>query len=120
MEENMYVTVTGFADYYKKRPFTIGNLLVCTKDPSNKRDSETIVVHLPMVGQVGHIANGSSNVAGGTMSAGRVYDKVEDKFYIRVLFTTQSKIICKIEGGNEEELKDEIRTQLMESGDWSQ
>lgn len=120
MDETIYVTVTGFAKYYQKKPFDIGNVLVCTKEPTDRNNPEAIIARLPIVGQVGYIANGSVNVAGGTMSAGRIYDKVEDKFYIRVLFTTQSKIICRIESGSEEELNKEIQNQLMKSGDWMQ
>lgn len=117
MEETMYVTVTGFSHYYGKKPFNIGNVLVCTKDPSNKYDSEAIIVHLPIIGQVGYIANSVYAMAGGTMSAGRIYDKVEDKFYIRVIFTTQSKIICRVEEGDASELEKEIQLQMMSGGD---
>lgn len=38
--EDLYVTVTGFANYYHKKPFAIGNVLICVKEPSNKYDSE--------------------------------------------------------------------------------
>lgn len=120
MEESVYVTVTGFAHYYGKKPFAIKNVLVCEKDPSNKYDSEAILVKLPIIGVVGYVANGYSSVAGGTMSAGRIYDKVEDKFYIRVMFTTQSKIICRIESGDASSLEEEIQSQLMTGGDWLQ
>ena len=74
--EEIYVTVTGFSHYYSKKPFAIGNVLICEKDPSNKYDSEAIKVKLPIIGDVGFIANSPANVAGGTTSAGRVYDKV--------------------------------------------
>lgn len=118
--EEMYVTVTGFAKYYGKKPFEIGNLLVCVKEPSNKYDTEAIVVKLPIIGKVGYIANTPYTVAGGTISAGRIYDKVEDKFYIRVMFTTQSKIICRIESGSEEDFEKVIQLQLTEKEDWLQ
>ncbi len=118
--EETYVTVTGFAHYYGKKPFAIGNVLICTKDPSNKYDSEAIIVRLPIIGPVGYISNSPYTMAGGTVSAGRIYDKVEDKFYIRVLFTTQSKIICKIEEGDGDELEKEIQAQLTSDDDWLQ
>lgn len=113
MEEKMYVTVTGFSYYYGKKPFDIGNVLICEKDPSNKDDSEAIAVLLPIIGKVGYLANTVKYIAGGTMSAGRIYDKVEDKFYIRVLFTTQTKIICRVETGDSEAFEKEIQNQLM-------
>lgn len=113
--EEVYITVTGFAKYYGKKPFNIGSILICEKEPSNKYDSEAIAVKLPYIGTVGYIANSIVNVAAGTMSAGRLYDKVEDKFYARVMFITQSKIICRIEEGEEEELDKEIREQMLEN-----
>lgn len=50
------------------------------------------------------------------MSAGRVYDKVGKKFYVRVMFTTFTKIICRVEECDPAELKKEILTQLED--DW--
>ena len=114
----MYVTVTGFSHYYNKKPFSIGNVLICTKEPSNKYDSEAIAVRLPIIGQIGYLANSSYNTAGGTMSAGRIYDKVEDKFYVRVMFTTQSKIICRVEDGDNDAFEKEIQAQMMSGEDW--
>lgn len=116
--DEMYVTVTGFSHYYNKKPFAIGNVLICLKDPSNRYDSEAITVCLPIIGQVGYLSNSIYNIAGGTMSAGRIYDKVEDKFYIRVMFTTQSKIICRVENGDDEAFEKEIQAQMMSGGDW--
>ncbi len=110
--DDLYVTVTGFSHYYHKMPFTIGNLLVCKKDPSNKYDSEAIKVCSPLIGKVGYISNSPTTMAGGTISAGRIYDKVEDIFFIRVMFTTQSKIICRVEEGDSKKLGEEIRQKL--------
>ena len=73
--EDLYVTVTGFANYYHKKPFAIGNVLICVKEPSNKYDSEAITVKLPIIGKVGYIANSPASIAGGTLSAGRIYDE---------------------------------------------
>lgn len=118
--EEMYVTVTGFSNYYQKKPFSIGSILICEKDPSNKYDSEAIAVKLPIIGQVGYISNSPSTMAGGTTSAGRIYDKVEDVFYIRVLFITQSKIICRVENGDAGDFEKEIQAQIRAGGDWLQ
>lgn len=95
--EELYFTVTGFEHYYGKRPFSIGSLICCCKEPQNRYDGEAIVCSLPPIGTIGYVANSPSTVAGGTMSAGRLYDRVEDFFYARVMFTTASKIICRVE-----------------------
>lgn len=89
-----YITITGFNNYYGKRPFRIGGILLCEKQPENSFDSEAIACVKPYVGRVGYVANSPETVADGTMSAGRVYDKVDRKFYVRVLFATKTKVIC--------------------------
>ena len=116
--EDLYVTVTGFANYYHKKPFAIGNVLICVKEPSNKYDSEAITVKLPIIGKVRYIANSPASIAGGTLSAGRIYDKVEDKFFVRVMFTTQSKVICKVEENSGGILEKEIQTQIEAAEEW--
>lgn len=110
-EQELYVTVTGFCHYYEKKPFAIGNLIRCRKEPDNCHDAEAIKCTLPMLGTVGYIANSTYTVAGGTMSAGRIYDKVDEKFYIRVMFVTSSKVICKVERGDRDQLRRELDRQ---------
>lgn len=114
-----YVTITGFQHYYDKRPFAIGNLIRCRKEPDNCYDGEAIKCTLPMLGTVGYIANSAHTVAGGTMSAGRIYDKVEGRFYVRVMFTTSSRIICRVENGCGQELDRELERQQKDEDDWS-
>lgn len=109
--EGMFVTVSYFAQFHQKEPFVIGRLLACVKDPSNPHDSEAIKVVLPNYGTLGYIVNNPKHMAGGTVSAARIYDKFEDPFYVRVLFTTQSKIICKIENEDIEAVEDEFKAQ---------
>ena len=111
-----YITITGFKNYNGLFPFKIGYLVRCEKDTDNPYDSEAIKCTMPMLGVVGYVANSSNTVAGGTMSAGRIYDKVDKKFYVRVLFTTFTKIICRVEEGEPSELKKEILTQFED--DW--
>ena len=94
--EDLYVTVTGFANYYHKKPFAIGNVLICVKEPSNKYDSEAITVKLPIIGKVGYIANSPASIAGGTLSAGRIYDKIGKKAKAKVVLVTDHGTICSI------------------------
>lgn len=112
-----YISITGFKYYSGAHPFRIGYLVRCEKEPDNPYDSEAIKCTMPMIGTVGYVANSCNTVAGGTMSAGRIYDKVEKKFYARVLFTTFTKIICRIEEGDPTELKKEILAQFDDSWD---
>lgn len=111
-----FVTIVGFGNYSGIFPFRIGCLVRCEKEPGNPFDSEAVRCSMPVIGTVGYIANSTGTVAGGTMSAGRIYDKVSKKFYARVLFTTSSKIICHVEDEDPSALKKEILTQFED--DW--
>ena len=116
-DRELYVTVTGFCHYYDKKPFAIGNLIRCRKEPDNCHDGEAIKCTLPMLGTVGYIANSTRTVAGGTMSAGRVYDKVDETFYIRVMFVTSGKVICRVERGDHSLLRQELERQ-QKKNEW--
>lgn len=111
-----FITITGFNNYYGREPFAIGNLVRCKKEPKNSYDSEAIRCLTPGIGTVGYIANSPKTVAGGTMSAGRIYDTVDDHFYVRVMFTTFTKIICLVEDKPLELLDEEFSAQLKD--DW--
>lgn len=112
-----YVTITGFSFYKGTGPFRIGNLIRCEKELKNYHDSEAIKCTLPMIGTVGYVANSTGTVALGTMSAGRIYDQVSSKFYVRIMFMTNSKIICRVEDSAEpDDLKAELLSQLDD--DW--
>lgn len=91
-----YITVTGFDYYFGQTPFKVGKKVKCTKEPENIFDSEAIKVTKGRWGLVGYVANSVSTTANGTMSAGRIYDSVGDSFYAKVMFMTQSKVICKV------------------------
>ena len=115
-----YVTITGFGNYHGRQPFAIGHLIRCRKEPDNEYDSEAIRCSLPIYGTVGYVANSVNTVAGGTMSAGRLYDQVAERFYVRVMFTTFTKIICRVEQGSMEELDREMLTQQRDKDDWDE
>lgn len=112
-----YISITGFKHYYDLRPFAIGNILLCTKEPDNFYDREAIRVSLPMIGTVGYVANSPDTLACGTMSAGRIYDHVKKRFYARVMFTTFTKVICRIEFGSPIDYEQELKEQLKDAPD---
>ena len=112
-----YISITGFKNYYGLKPLRIGYLVRCEKEEDNRFDGEAIRCAMPVLGTVGYVANSTNTVAGGTMSAGRIYDKVGRKFYVRVMFTTFTKVICRVEEGEPDELKKEIMSQFTEAWD---
>ena len=96
-----FVTVVGFKHFFEHKPFALGTILCCVKDPNNEYDKDCIRVMLPVLGTVGFLGNRFDSIAGGTVTASRIYEQMPDKFYIRVCFTTRSKIICRIEPDSE-------------------
>ena len=99
--KEMYITITGFKHYYGVAPFKIGKKIKCVKEPDNPYDSEAIKAVMKHIGTVGYVANAPYTAATGTMSAGRIWEKVGKKFYARVMFITSSKVICRVvEGGD--------------------
>ena len=117
MAKNIFVTITGFKHYYGLEPFKIGNLIRCIKEPSNPYDSDAIRAFLPYIGKVGYIANSPQTKAGGTESASRIYERVPKRFYVRVLFTTCTKIICRVEFGDMSDLNAELESQTEDKWD---
>ncbi|MCD8068888.1 MAG: HIRAN domain-containing protein [Lachnospiraceae bacterium] len=91
-----YITVTGIKHYYGLAPFKIGKKLKCVKEPHNPYDSEAIRVTLKHVGTVGYVANSSYTTLTGTMSTGRIYEKVGKKFKAEVMFITPAWVICRV------------------------
>lgn len=91
-----YVTIAGFSKFYGLIPFEEGQVVYLRKEPENLHDAEAIAVHLPYVGIVGYLANSPRSVVRGTMSAGRLYDRVSNETVARVLFITESYVICKL------------------------
>lgn len=90
------VSIVGFKNYFDKRPFAIGTKLLCVKEPDNVYDSEAIKVTFPVLGAVGYIANSIQTKANGTLSAGRIYEQVGDKFIVEVEFSTHSTVIARV------------------------
>ena len=66
---------------------------------------------------MGYIANSPQTKAGGTESASRIYERVPKRFYVRVLFTTCTKIICRVEFGDMSDLNAELESQTKDKWD---
>ena len=96
MEKTYFITVTGISNYYGKTPFEIGRIFKIIKEPDNQFDSEAIVAALPFIGKIGYVANSTKTVYGGTISAGRLYDKINDYAYGKVMFITHSSVIAVV------------------------
>ena len=96
MENAYFVTITGLNHYYGKKPFEVGRIIKLIKEPENAYDNEAILACLPFIEKIGYVANSTNTVYQGTLSAGRLYDKIEDYAYARVMFITHSSAIALV------------------------
>lgn len=110
--KDVFVTITGFNHYYGKSVFAVGNIVKCVKEPDNAYDGEAIRCEAFPLKKVGYIANSVNTVAGGTLSAGRIYDSVKNKFYVKVMFITHYHIICKVMDTTKE-----VKKKYLEQGE---
>jgi hypothetical protein len=104
-EEEIYISITGTQFYHGLKPFKLGTIIKLVKDPENFYDAEAIRAEIRYAGQIGYVANNPKTVARGTMSAGRIYDKIMDTDFAKVKFILKDEVICKIL--NKEELEEE-------------
>lgn len=97
MNDEKYVTIICFNQFHGKKIFKIGSILKLIKEPDNNHDAEAIRVEMRYAGKVGYLANSTKTVVRGTMSSGRVYDKVdEENAYAIVRFISHQNVIAKI------------------------
>ena len=94
MGKTYFVTITGLNHYYGQKPFEIGRVIQLIKEPYNEYDNEAIVAFLPFIDKIGYVANSTNTVYQGTISAGRLYDKIDDYAYAKVMFVTHSSAIA--------------------------
>ena len=93
----MYFTITGTNYRYGQEFFEKDMIVRLTKEPDNEFDQEAIKVELPGLGVVGYVANSPRTVEGNSFSAGRLYDKVPDVTYGRVMYVLPKGVLCKVE-----------------------
>ena len=78
------------------KPFKVGKIFRIVKDDDNDYDEEAIRAELPMIDTIGYVANSANTVFAGTVSAGRLYDKIDDYAYAQTMFITHSSVIALV------------------------
>ncbi len=106
MQDAYFITITGLNHYYGKKPFEIGRVFKIIKEPDNDYDNEAIYAFLPFIEKIGYVANSTNTVYQGTISAGRLYDKIEDYAYARTMFITHNSVIALVLDKNDVEEPD--------------
>ncbi len=92
----VFITLTGTKHYFGKDFLEKGTKIRLEKEPDNEYDKEAIKVTYEGLGKIGYVANSSYTVMGDSMSAGRLYDKIGDVAYAKVVLVTEIGTICKI------------------------
>lgn len=104
----LYTTIVGLKNYEGNKVFKIGSIVRLVKEPDNDYDLEAIACENQYIGKTGYIANSTKTVTKGTMSAGRIYDKIGDISYCEVKFVSTDSVIAKVLSDEKiEELKKE-------------
>lgn len=96
MDDDMYATIVGLNNYEGSKVFKIGSIVRLVKEPDNDYDLEAIACESKYVGKTGYIANSAKTVTKGTMSAGRIYDKIDDVSFCEVKFVSNDSVIAKV------------------------
>ena len=95
-EKDIFITINAFSMFHGAKPFKAGAIMKLIHDTGNTYDDEAIACEMRYFGRVGFVANSVQTVVKGCMSAGRVYDKIEDGYFAQVKFITKTEAIAKI------------------------
>lgn len=93
----IYFTITGTHHWHGTEFIEPDMKVKLVKETDNPVDTEAIKVEMPGVGQIGYVANSPYTVLGESMSAGRIYDKIEDEAEGRVMYVLQNGVLCKLD-----------------------
>lgn len=105
----MYITIIAFDNFHGSKPFVINGIVKLAKEPENKYDDEAIACEMRYYGKIGYVSNSTQTVIRGTMSAGRLYDKISNEYFAKIKFMKGNNVIAKVLSIEEltEEIKDE-------------
>ena len=96
MSKKKYVTVAGLPNFHGQHPFDGNKYILIRKDPNNPYDSEAILAETMLWGPVGFVPGHPAARIKGTMSAGRLYDKMGERTIAKVRFSAENFAICSL------------------------
>lgn len=97
----MHITIIAFENMHGTKPLKIDATVKLVKEPDNHHDMESIACEMRYFGKIGYVANSTRTVVKGCMSAGRLYDKINDVYFARIQFITGSIAIAKVLSSDE-------------------
>ena len=86
------LSIIGHKDNKWQSRVTVGQVVCLVKEPSNKFDSEAIMIKDLDGNHIGYVANSTGTVSLGTNSAGRMYDKFGECTKARVKFVVREQV----------------------------
>ena len=92
----VYFTITGTKYYHGKDFLKAGMKVKLVKEPDNVYDREAVQVKMEGLDIIGYVANSSYTVMGDSMSAGRIYDKIGQTAYGKVIHVLPQGVLCKL------------------------
>ena len=93
----MYFTIVGTGHYYGQEFLEPGMRVILKKDPHNEYDNEAIMVNLEGLGKIGYVANSPYTVQGDSLSAGRLYDKIGDVAFGKIMYVLPKGVLCTLD-----------------------
>lgn len=94
--KKVFITLTGTKHYFGNDFLKKDMKIRLEKETGKEYDKEAIKVTYEGLGKIGYVANSSHTVIGESISAGRLYDKISNVAYAKVVLVTSSGTICKI------------------------
>ena len=97
----MYITIQTFNNLHGSKPLVLDGIVKLVKEPTNKYDTEAIACEMRHFGKIGYLSNSTNTVITGTMSSGRLYDKITDEYFAKIKFITGTTAIAKVLSSDE-------------------
>ena len=95
--KKMYFTVTGMNHRYGTEFLNRGDVVRLVKEPDNEYDKEAIKVEMEGLGTIGYVANSWQTVVGESYSAGRLYDKIPEVTYGKIIHVLKKEAVGVID-----------------------
>ena len=95
--ENTDITINHTEEFGGVLGYRVGDKLILKKDHNNIYDDEAIIAFGKHDVKCGYVANSVESVARGTVSAGRLYDRIEETCEAIIQFILEEKIIASID-----------------------
>lgn len=92
----MLITIQAWQSLHGSKPLVLNGLVKLVKEPNNRHDSEAISCEMRYYGKIGYVANSTNTVVMGTMSSGRLFDKISDEYVAKIKFIHENFAIAKV------------------------